>query len=231
MLPYWKKTLGRWFLRNVHWPLSSCGMSSEQRSYPPSPKQWQKKRKTASTEREGPEWGGGGDVQTIQRRSSRPMFREKRSGMCLRSTFWLSFEAMLEMALLVMSPYFSLCYVRVLTCVWKAKWCVREAMSVCMGKCTCCCVFFLCSEGEVFGKPLLFQLLSPPLLQIRAPTKKKLAFSWKNLFCHWKRYSFILKCLQTNGMEAIALLFCGTLNKITFITVSLIFSNYFTTQT
>lgn len=34
---------------------------------------------------------------------------EKRSGMCSRSTFWLSFEAMFEMALLVMSPYFCVC--------------------------------------------------------------------------------------------------------------------------
>lgn len=66
------------------------------------------------------------DVQTIQRRSSRPMFREKRSGMCLRSTFWLSFEAMLEMALLVMSPCFSLCYVRVLKCVKSKPMCARS---------------------------------------------------------------------------------------------------------
>lgn len=54
------------------------------------------------------------------------MLREKRSGMCLRSTFWLSFEAMLEMALLVMSPYFSSCYVHVLTCVKSKLMCARS---------------------------------------------------------------------------------------------------------
>lgn len=92
----------------------------------------------------------GGDVQTIQRRSSRPMFREKRSGMCLRSTFWLSFEAMLEMALLVMSPYFSLCYVRVLVpCVKSKPMCARSHECV-YGENALAVVCFSCAQKEKY---------------------------------------------------------------------------------
>lgn len=106
--------------------------------------------------------------------------------MCLRSTFWLSFEAMLEMALLVMSPYFSSCYVRVLTCVKSKLMCARSDECVCLWGNALAVVVFLCSEGEVFGKPLLFQLLSPPLLQIWAPTKTN-----KHLFRKSRFFVFV----------------------------------------
>lgn len=89
--------------------------------------------------------------QTIQTRSSRPM-SEKRSGMCLRSTFWLSFEAMFEMALLVMSPYvccgclFSRFSVCVCVCVFLSlgskQMCIRSN-EVDM-RCTCSCCMCVC---------------------------------------------------------------------------------------
>lgn len=70
MLPYWKKTLGRWFLRNVHWPLSSCGMSSEQRSYPPFPKTMAKKKEDGFNgeggARVGGSWGRSNYTKEIQ---------------------------------------------------------------------------------------------------------------------------------------------------------------------
>lgn len=86
--------------------------------------------------------------QTIQTRSGRPMF-EKRSGMCSRSTFWLSFEAMFEMALLVMSPYFCVClYVCVRqTDVYKKQWTVYGEMYLQLLQ---VCFLCVCAQKEKY---------------------------------------------------------------------------------
>lgn len=90
--------------------------------------------------------------QTIQTRSGRPM-SEKRSGMCLRSTFWLSFEAMFEMALLVMSPYVCWCvclFSRFSVCVCVCVCLSLGSKQMCIRsnevdmKCTCSCCMCMC---------------------------------------------------------------------------------------
>lgn len=57
-------------------------------------------------------------------------------------------------------------------CKGEAYRCVREAMNW-EEMYFACWFFVLCSEGEVFGEPLLFQPLHPSLLQTRGPAKDK----------------------------------------------------------
>lgn len=133
-------------LRNVHWPGVIMGWDQSEDFILKKGRPCQRKKKRF------------GDVQTIQIRSSRPMFREEVRHV-FEKHFLVELWGNVRDGIAGDEPIFLLMSLCPCACVWEKQtdvykqWGVYEKMHLQLLQ-ECVCV--LCSEGEVFGKPLLF---------------------------------------------------------------------------